>query len=93
MQPRVFDLNTVVSDLEKMLRRMIGEDIEVHVSRQPNLGRIKADPVQLELVIMNLVVNARDAMPRGGNLSIETSNVSFDESYASEHVPVVAAIT
>lgn len=90
MQPRVFDLNTVVSDLEKMLRRMIGEDIEVHVSRQPNLGRIKADPVQLEQVIMNLVINARDAMPRGGNLSIETRNVYFDESYAREHVPVIA---
>jgi len=90
MQPRVFDLNTVVSDLEKMLRRMIGEDVEMHVSRQPNLGRIKADPMQLEQVIMNLVVNARDAMPRGGNLSIETRNVYLDESYAREHVPVVA---
>jgi two-component system, cell cycle sensor histidine kinase and response regulator CckA len=90
MQPRVFDLNTVISELEKMLRRMIGEDVEVHVSRQPNLGRIKADPVQLEQVIMNLVVNARDAMPRGGTLSIETSNVYLDESYAREHVPVVA---
>ncbi len=90
MQPRVFDLNTVVSDLEKMLRRMIGEDVEMHVSRQPNLGRIKADPVQLEQVIMNLVVNARDAMPRGGHLSIETNNVYLDESYAREHLPVVA---
>ncbi len=90
MQPRVFDLNTVISDLEKMLRRMIGEDVEVHVSRQPNLGRIKADPVQLEQVIMNLVVNARDAMPRGGKLSIETSNVYLDESYAREHMPMVA---
>lgn len=90
MQPRVFDLNAVITDLEKMLRRMIGEDVEVHVSRQPNLGRIKADPVQLEQVIMNLVVNARDAMPRGGNLSIETSNVYLDESYAREHVPVIA---
>lgn len=90
MQPKVFDLNTVISDLEKMLRRMIGEDVEVHVSQQPNLGRIKADPVQLEQVIMNLVVNARDAMPRGGNLSIETSNVYLDESYAREHMPMVA---
>ena len=90
MQPRVFDLNTVILDLEKMLRRMIGEDVELHVSQQPNLGRIKADPVQLEQVIMNLVVNARDAMPRGGNLLIETSNVYLDESYAREHVPVVA---
>ena len=89
MQPKVFDLNTVVTDLEKMLRRMIGEDIELRVSRGPDLGNIKADPVQLEQVIMNMVVNARDAMPKGGKLSIETSNVYLDETYAREHVSVV----
>jgi len=89
MQPKVFDLNTVVSDLEKMLRRMIGEDIELRVSAQSDLGNIKADPVQLEQMIMNLVVNARDAMPKGGKLSIETTNVYLDESYAREHVSVV----
>jgi len=89
MQPKVFDLNTVVTDLEKMLRRMIGEDIESRVSLQDELDHIKADPVQLEQVIMNLVVNARDAMPRGGKLSIETSNVYLDEAYAREHVSVV----
>jgi len=89
MQPKVFDVNTVVSDLRKMLRRMIGEDIELRVSLEPELGNIKADPVQLEQVIMNLVVNARDAMPKGGKLSIETSNVCLDESYAREHVSVV----
>jgi len=88
MQPKVFDMNTVVNDLKKMLRRMIGEDIELRVSSQTDLGNIKADPVQLEQVIMNLVVNARDAMPRGGKLSIETSNVYLDESYAREHVTV-----
>ena len=88
MQPKVFDVNTVVSDLEKMLRRMIGEDVELRVSSQPDLGNIKADPVQLEQVIMNLVVNARDAMPKGGKLSIETSNVYLDESYVQEHVSV-----
>jgi len=88
MQPKVFDLNTVVSDLKKMLRRMIGEDIELRVISEADLGNIKADPVQLEQVIMNLVVNARDAMPRGGKLSIETSNVYLDESYAREHVSV-----
>ena len=88
MQPKVFDLNTVVNDLKKMLRRMIGEDVELRVSSQENLGNIKADPVQLEQVIMNLVVNARDAMPKGGKLSIETSNVYLDESYAREHVAV-----
>jgi CheY-like chemotaxis protein len=88
MQPKVFDLNTVVNELKKMLRRMIGEDIELRVSSQMDLGNIKADPVQLEQVIMNLVVNARDAMPKGGKLSIETSNVYLDESYAREHVCV-----
>ena len=88
MQPKVFDLNTVVNDLKKMLRRMIGEDIELRVSSPVDLGNIKADPVQLEQVIMNLVVNARDAMPKGGKLSIETSNVYLDESYARDHVLV-----
>lgn len=88
MQPKVFDLNTVVNDLKKMLRRMIGEDIELRVSSPEDLGNIKADPVQLEQVIMNLVVNARDAMPKGGKLSIETSNVYLDESYARDHVSV-----
>jgi signal transduction histidine kinase/ActR/RegA family two-component response regulator len=88
MQPKVFDINTVVTELEKMLRRMIGEDIELRVSLQSGLGNIKADPVQLEQVIMNLVVNARDAMPKGGKLSIETTNVYLDESYARDHVSV-----
>jgi len=89
MQPKVFDLNTVVTDLEKMLRRMIGEDVELRVCLQSELGNIEADPVQLEQVIMNLAVNARDAMPKGGKLSIETSNVYLDESYAREHVSVL----
>jgi len=88
MQPKVCDLTTVVTDLEKMLRRMIGEDVELRVSLQSDLGNIKADPVHLEQVIMNLVVNARDAMPKGGKLSIETSNVYLDEAYAREHVSV-----
>jgi signal transduction histidine kinase len=89
MQPKVFDLNTVVTDLEKMLRRMIGEDIELRVSLQGELGNIEADPVQLEQVIMNLVVNARDAMPKGGKLCIELTNVYLDEAYAREHLSVV----
>jgi signal transduction histidine kinase/ActR/RegA family two-component response regulator len=88
MQPKVFDVNTVVTELEKMLRRMIGEDVELRVSLQSDLGNIKADPVQLEQVIMNLVVNARDAMPKGGKLSIETTNIYLDESYARDHVSV-----
>ncbi|HEY0729182.1 MAG TPA: ATP-binding protein [Pyrinomonadaceae bacterium] len=88
MQPKVFGVNNVVSELEKMLRRMIGEDIELRVSLHPDLGNIKADPVQLEQVIMNLVVNARDAMPKGGKLTIETSNVYLDQTYAKEHMSV-----
>lgn len=90
MQPKVFDMNTTINDLRKMLRRMIGEDIDLLVNSQTDLGNIKADPGQIEQVIMNLVVNARDAMPRGGKLSIETSNVYLDESYARDHVAVDA---
>ena len=86
MQPKVFDVNSVVIELEKMLRRMIGEDVELRVSLQPDLGNIRADPVQLEQVIMNLVVNARDAMPTGGKLSIETTNVFLDQAYVGDHL-------
>jgi signal transduction histidine kinase/FixJ family two-component response regulator len=88
MQPKVFDVNSVVTELEKMLQRMIGEDIELRVNLQPDLANIKADPVQLEQVIMNLVVNARDAMPKGGKLSIETSNIYLDQTYANDHMSV-----
>ena len=80
MHPQILDLNTVVADLDETLRGMIGEDVELRVERQTCLGNIKADPMQLERVIMNLVVNARDAMPQGGTLSIETGDLSFDES-------------
>jgi len=72
LQPRVLDLNDVVSDVDKMLRRLIGEDIEVVTDFGAGLGRVKADPGQLEQVLVNLVVNARDAMPNGGKLTIET---------------------
>jgi PAS domain S-box-containing protein len=88
LAPQVLDLNAVVSNLEKMLKRMIGEDIELDTLLAPSLGRVKADPGQIEQVIMNIVVNARDAMPRGGHLTIETSNVELDETYARNHVTV-----
>ena len=88
LTPQVLDLNAVVSNLEKMLRRLIGEDIKLHTFLNPSLGRVKADPGQIEQVIMNLAVNARDAMPKGGNLAIETSNVELDEEYARNHPTV-----
>lgn len=81
LQPRVLDLNAVVSSLEMMLRRLIGEDILLLTLAEPNLGRVRVDPSQIEQVIMNLVVNARDAMPNGGTLIIETSNVYLDENH------------
>jgi PAS domain S-box-containing protein len=88
LQPRVIDLNALVGDMENMLRRLIGEDIELEIVLAPDLGRIKADRSQIEQVIMNLAVNARDAMPQGGRLSIETSNVTLDAKYAASHVGV-----
>jgi PAS domain S-box-containing protein len=82
MQPRLLDLNQVVGDMDKMLRRLIGEDIELALQLDPHLGYVKADPGQIEQVIMNLVINARDAMPHGGKLVIETRNVEFKAAHA-----------
>jgi PAS domain S-box-containing protein len=82
LAPKVLDLNAVVTENLKMLTRLIGEDIDLVMVPGPELGAVKADPGQIEQVIMNLAVNARDAMPRGGSLQIETSNVTLDESHA-----------
>ena len=86
--PQVLDLNAVVGNVEKMLRRLIGEDIELATVLDPELGRVKADPGQIEQVIMNLAVNSRDAMPQGGKLTIETANVELDGEYLRRHVSV-----
>ena len=85
LEPKVLDVNAVVTGLAPMLRRLIGEDLEFAAVPAPELGAVKADPSQLEQVILNLVVNARDAMPQGGTLTIETSNVELDEAYARRH--------
>jgi PAS domain S-box-containing protein len=87
LRPVVLDLNLLLTNVHKMLRRLIGEDIELVTVLGTNLGRVKADPGQLEQVVMNLVVNARDAMPHGGKLTLETANVELDEAYARAHVP------
>jgi CheY-like chemotaxis protein len=89
MQPRVMDLNVTITEMGKMLPSLIGEDIELAILTKPNLAHVKADAGQMEQVILNLTVNARDAMPNGGKLLIETSNVELDEAYARTHPPVL----
>ena len=81
----VLDLNSVVGEISQMLGRLIGEDIELEVVKTPNLGSVKADVVQIEQVLMNLAANARDAMPNGGKLKIETANISLEEAYLQHH--------
>jgi PAS domain S-box-containing protein len=88
LQPEVLDLNEVIRNIEKMLHRLIGEDIGLDLSLSMELPRVKADPGQIEQVIMNLAVNARDAMPMGGKLLIETSEVELDDAYAQNHPSV-----
>jgi PAS domain S-box-containing protein len=90
LQTTKVDLNEIVHDIQKMLVRLIGEDIELATALDPHLGQVSADPAQMEQVIMNLAVNARDAMPTGGHLSIETKNVFLDESYANHHLDAPA---
>jgi PAS domain S-box-containing protein len=87
-QPKVLDLNALVPETGTMLQRLIGEDIDLVLALKPGLGPIKADPSQVEQVIMNLVINARDAMPKGGKITIATSNVELDERYAEMHLTV-----
>ena len=85
LQPKVLKLNSIVENMENMLSRLIGENVELVTVLNESTGRVKADPGQIEQVIMNLAINARDAMPAGGRLSIETANVSLDESYVQTH--------
>ena len=89
LAPRVLDLNSLVADVEKMLRRLIGEDIDLVMVPGAELGRVKADPGQIEQILVNLAVNARDAMPEGGKLVIETANVELDDAYVRNHQVVL----
>ncbi|MBE7554085.1 MAG: PAS domain S-box protein [Anaerolineales bacterium] len=86
IQPQVLNLNSVVVELDKMLQRVIGEDIDLKTVLPPKLWPIEVDPTQIEQVLVNLVVNARDAMPKGGQLTIETANVVIDENYVAGHL-------
>ena len=88
LEPRVLNLNVILRDVEKLLRRVIGEDIELAFQTDAKLGSVEADPGQLEQVIVNLAINARDAMPAGGKLTITTANVKLDESYVDRRVVV-----
>jgi len=88
LAPKVVDLSAVVTAVEPFLRRLLGEDIELAVSSHEGLGRVRADPGQIEQVVLNLAINARDAMPRGGRLTIETTNVELDETYARHRAEV-----
>jgi len=89
LSPRVINLNEILVNLDSLLRRLIGEDIEVLSAPARDLGSVKADPGQIEQVVMNLALNSRDAMPTGGKLTIETANANLDETYARDRQPVV----
>lgn len=87
-EPRVIDLNDLLENMDKMLQRILGEDVDLVSLRAESLGRIRVDPGHMEQVIMNLVINSRDAMPTGGKLTIETKNVVLNEAHAEEHLGV-----
>ena len=87
LEPKILDLKAAVTGTEKLLKRLIGEDIQLTTALAPDLGAVKADPGQLEQIIINLAVNARDAMPAGGRLTIEAANMEMDEVYVRGHAP------
>jgi len=89
LKPELIEPNALVEGIGKMLRRLIGEDVELVTVLRPGVGTINADPSQIEQVLINLVVNARDAMPDGGTITIETANVELDSAYAGAHIAVV----
>jgi hypothetical protein len=89
LEPRIIDVNGVVMNLDKMLRSLISENIELKTDLAQNLAAARADPNQIEQVIMNLAINARDAMPDGGTVTIETRNATLDDAYAAQHVSVI----
>jgi len=88
LQPQVMDLNLTLANIDRMLRHLIGEDVELSIVPGPALGRVKADPGEIDQVILNLAVNARDAMPHGGRLILQTENVNLDEARAAGHYPI-----
>jgi PAS domain S-box-containing protein len=90
VQPEIVDLNAIVANVEKMLRRIIGEDIEMRTQFRPPRANIRADPSQIEQILLNLTVNARDAMPEGGKISVATADVSLGPEYAQQHPGVSA---
>jgi signal transduction histidine kinase len=88
LQPKIIDLNHIVVDMNKMLQRLIGEDVDLLMGLAADLGKVKADPNQIEQILLNLSINARDAMPQGGRLTIETSNVNLSEEFSRGHIAV-----
>jgi two-component system, cell cycle sensor histidine kinase and response regulator CckA len=89
LSPKVLDLNDTLANMDKMLQRLVGEDVEMKILPGNSTGRVRVDPGSIEQVVMNLAVNARDAMPKGGKLTLEILNVSLDQAYAQEHLGVV----
>src|SRR5205814_2645049 len=89
LQPKVLDINALIGDLGPMLRRLVFENIDLVIAPRPASGLVRIDPTQFEQILVNLVVNARDAMAQGGRLTIETADITLDSAYQQRHVPVV----